>query len=132
MDLRTNGSIYPKDPLTNATPAFANITNLLHFTGNEKDDLLGYAQHLEMQGLITKKERDLLAMQNMQLKKLIDACQQKISSSKETIQSLEKEIRVLREKDTLLGRRKKKRELGNIETLKIGKGGMKKCIRALR
>ena len=43
LDLWTNGSIYPKDPLTNATPAFANITNLLHFTGNGKDGLLGYA-----------------------------------------------------------------------------------------
>ncbi len=132
LDLWTDGSIYPKDPITNAPPAFANITNLLHFTGDGKDGLLGYTQHLEMRGLIVEKQRDFLVMENTQLKKLNEACLQKISSNRETIQSLEKEIRGLREKDTLLGRRKRKRELGNIETLKIGSGGMKKRIRALR
>ena len=41
LDLWIDGSIYPKDPITNTPPLFTNITNLLHFIGNGKDGLLG-------------------------------------------------------------------------------------------
>ena len=97
MDLWTNGSIYPKDPITNAPPLFTNITNLLHFTVNGKDGLLGYTQHLEMQGSNAKMQRYFLATENMKLKKLNDTFAQKISSNKETIQILEKQTISLRE-----------------------------------
>ncbi|MCO5552125.1 hypothetical protein L7F22_005635 [Adiantum nelumboides] len=132
LDLRTDGSIYPKDPTTNVPPPFANITNLLHFTGDGKDGLLGYTEHLEMIGLNAERQINFLAMENMQLKKLNEACSQKILSNRETIQGLEKKITSLREKDTMLGSRKRKRDLCNIENMKIGSGGLKKRIRALR
>ncbi|MCO5607532.1 hypothetical protein L7F22_061729 [Adiantum nelumboides] len=132
LDLWTNGSIYPKDPTTNAPPPFPNINNLLHFTGDGKDGLLEYTEHLEMRGLNVKKQRNFLAMENMQLKKLNEACSQKILSNRETIQGLEKKITSLREKDTVLGSRKRKRDLCNIENMKIGSGGLKKRIQALR
>ncbi|WP_219824461.1 hypothetical protein, partial [Enterobacter cloacae complex sp. 4DZ1-17B1] len=64
MDLWTDGSIYPKDPTTNAPPPFANITNLLHFTSDGKDGLLGYTKHLEMRGLNAERQRNFLAMEN--------------------------------------------------------------------
>ncbi|MCO5564791.1 hypothetical protein L7F22_018459, partial [Adiantum nelumboides] len=105
LDLWTDGSIYPKDHTTNAPPPFANITNLLHFTGDGKDGLLGYTKHLEMRGL---------------------------NAERETIQGLEKKITSLQEKDTMLGSRKRKRDLCNVENMKIGNGGLKKQIQALR
>ncbi|MCO5567771.1 hypothetical protein L7F22_021466 [Adiantum nelumboides] len=71
-------------------------------------------------------------MENMQLKKLNEACSQKILSNKETIQGLEKKITSLREKDIVLGSRKRKRDLCNIKNTRIGSGGLKKQIRALR
>ncbi|RYA39139.1 hypothetical protein DD606_25835 [Enterobacter cloacae complex sp. GF14B] len=74
MDLWTNGSIYSKDPTTNVPPLFANITNLLHFIGDGKDGLLGYTEHLKMRGLDAERQRNFLAMENMQLKKLNEAC----------------------------------------------------------
>lgn len=132
LDLWADGSMYPKDPLTNAPPPFANITNLLHFTGNGLDGLLGYTQHLEMRGLNAEKQRDFLLKENVNLKQLNDACIQKALANRETIQSLEKKIKCLHEKETVLGRRKRKRDLCNIEDMKIGSGGMKRRIRALR
>ncbi|MCO5559335.1 hypothetical protein L7F22_012932 [Adiantum nelumboides] len=56
----------------------------------------------------------------------------KILSNKETIQGLEKNITSLQKKDTVLGSWKRKRDLCNIENMKIGSGGLKKQIRALR
>ncbi|MCO5554445.1 hypothetical protein L7F22_007975 [Adiantum nelumboides] len=71
-------------------------------------------------------------MENMQLKKLNEACSQKILSIRETIQGLEKKITSLQEKDTVLGNKKRKRDLCNIKNMKIGSGGLKKQLRALR
>ena len=111
LNLWANGSMYPKDPITNAPPSFANITNLLHFTGNGLDGLLGYTQHLEMRGLNAEKQRDFLLKDNVNLKQLNDACIQKALANRETIQSLEKKIICLHEKGTVLGRRKRKQDL---------------------
>ncbi|MCO5560855.1 hypothetical protein L7F22_014475 [Adiantum nelumboides] len=132
LDLWTDGSIYPKDPTTNAPPPFANITNLLHFMDDGKDGRLRYTKHLKMRELNAERQINFLAMENMQLKKLNEACSQKILSNKETIQGLKKKITSLQEKVTMLGSRKRKQDLCNIENMKIDSGGMKKQIRALR
>ena len=71
-------------------------------------------------------QRDFLATENMKLKNLNDAFAQKISSNKETIQILEKQIISLHEKDTMIGRWKIKQALCNIENLKVGSGWLKK------
>ncbi|MCO5588457.1 hypothetical protein L7F22_042413 [Adiantum nelumboides] len=104
----------------------------IKLTGDGKDGLLGYTEHLEMRGLNAERQRNFLAMENIQLKKLNEACSQKILSNKETIQGFEKKITSLREKDIVLGSRKRKQDLCNIENMKIDSGGLKKQIRVLK
>ena len=60
LNLWTDGLLYPKDPFTNAPPSFSNITNLLNFTGNGRQGLLGYAQHLEAIAKVTGQQMDFL------------------------------------------------------------------------
>ena len=55
LDLANDGLLYPKDPFTNTPPSFSNITNLLHFTGNGRQGLLGYAQHLEAKAKVVEQ-----------------------------------------------------------------------------
>lgn len=125
LDLWTDGSIYPKDPFSNAPPPFQNVTNLLHFVGDGKQGLLGYAQHLELQGTHACHQRDFLLMENITLKK------QALSSTK-TIGELEKKVESLRQKETALGPRQRKRKLNNIEAMAIGGGALKKRIQAAK
>lgn len=68
LDLWTNGSMYPKDPFTNTPPYFSNITNLLHFTGDCRRGLLGYAQHLEAKAMVTEQQRDFLLKERNEIK----------------------------------------------------------------
>ena len=50
----------------------------------------------------------------------------------ETVQELLKKIDAMRQKDTELGPRRRKRKLSNIHQLKLGSGGMKKRIHVVR
>lgn len=132
LDLWTDGSMYPKDPITNAPPPFSNITNLLHFTGDGRHGLLGYTKHLEMKAVFAEHQRDFLYKENIEIKNLNGLYAQKLMTNKETFQDLEKKIDDLRTKDTSLGLRKRKRRLCNIEKMKLGSGGMKKRVNAVR
>lgn len=46
IDLWTDGSIYPIDPITNAPPNFCNVTTFLRFLGDGANGLLGYCRRL--------------------------------------------------------------------------------------
>ena len=46
LDLWTDGALYPKDPFSQQSPPFHNITNLLGFVENGFDCLLGYYNRL--------------------------------------------------------------------------------------
>ena len=56
----------------------------------------------------------------------------RLKANKETIEDLERKIDTLRRKETALGPRKRKRKLSNIEEMKVGSGGMKKRVQAVR
>lgn len=132
LDLWTDGLLYPKDPFTNAPPSFSNVTNLLHFTGNGRQGLLGYAQHLEAKAKVAEQQRDYLQKESIEIKKLNECYAQKLMANKDTIEELEKKIDILRMKETALGLRKRKQKLSNIEKMKLGSGGMKKRVQAVR
>lgn len=132
LDLWTDGSMYPKDPFTNAAPSFSNVTNLLHFTGDGRQGLLGYAQHLEAKAMVAEQQRDLIQKESNELKKQNGWYAEKLMATRETIEDLEKKIDTLRKKETALGPRKRKQKLSNIEKMKAGSGGMKKRVQAVR
>ena len=46
INLWVEGHIYPSDPLTNASPPFCNVTELLRFIGDGKGGLFGYCYRL--------------------------------------------------------------------------------------
>lgn len=132
LDLWTDGSMYPKDPFTNTPPPFSNITNLLHFTGDGRRGLLGYAQHLEAKAMVAEQQRDFLLKERTEIRSQNEWYAQKLKANKETIEDLERKIDTLRRKETALGPRKRKRKLSNIEEMKVGSGGMKKRVQAVR
>lgn len=132
LDLWTDGRLYPRNPSTNATPPFSNVTSLLHFTGDGKQGLLGYIQQIESKAsglemlieVMSKKNNDLFAENQLLI--------QRLKSHEETIKELEKTVDRMRQKDTQLGLRRRKRKLTNIQQIKLGSGGAKKRIHAIR
>ena len=109
IDLWIDGRLYPKDPITNSTPPFKDITSLLNFAGNGYNGLLGYTQHLEATSNALTLERDLFEKENICLRKTMDQYVQTFLSDKETILGLEKQKDELRLKQTALGLRKRKK-----------------------
>ena len=132
MDLWTDGSLYPKNPATNAPPPFSNVTSLLHFTGDGKQGLLGYIQHIEARASSLEKVIKVLSRYNKDLHRQNEKFIGMLRSSEETVQELAKKIDAMRQKDTELGPRRRKRKLSNIHQLKLGSGGVKKRIHAVR
>ena len=130
VDLWCDGSLYPQDPYTNSTPPFSNPTTLLRFAGDGNKGLLGYCNAISTIPTIERVciEREMLA-------KLTAECNfkdEKIMAQEEKIEWLNKQLRVLRQKQTLLGPRQRRRKLRNIEDLGVGSGGIKKRIRSIR
>lgn len=132
IDLWIDGRLYPKDPFRNSTPPFKDITSLLNFAGDGHNGLLGYTEHLEAASNALRLERDLFEKENIYLKKTMDQCVQRISSDKETILGLEKQKEELRFKQTALGLRKREKKLQKYEQMKLGGGGIKKRIHAIK
>ena len=132
LDLWTDGKLYPKNPATNAPPPFSNVTSLLHFTGDGKQGLLGYIQHIEARASSLEKLVEVLSRDNKDLHRQNENIIGMLRSSEETEQELVKKIEAMRQKDTELGPRKRKRKLSNIHQLKLGSGGVKKRIHAVR
>ena len=87
---------------------------------------------MEVKSNALKLERDLFKKENIYLKKTMDQCVQRISSDKETILGLEKQKEELRFKQTALGLRKREKKLQKYEQMKLGGGGIKKRIHAIK
>ena len=132
LDLWTDGSLYPKNPQTNAPPPFCNVTSLLHFTGDGKQGLLGYIQNIESKASSLEKVIEVLSRGNKELYRQNQQSIELSRSYEETVQDLRKKIDTMRQKDTELGPRKRKRKLSNLHQLKLGSGGVKKRIHAIR
>lgn len=132
LDLWVDGRLYPKNPFTNSTPPFKDITSLLNFTGDNFNGLLGYTQSLEASSSVFKLEKDLLEKENICLKKTVEQSMRKILGDKETIAGLEKQRDDLRLKQTSLGLHKREKKLQKYEEMKLGGGGIKKRIHAIR
>lgn len=132
LDLWTDGRLYPKDPTTNATPPFSNVTSLVHFTGDGKQGLLGYIQRIESKTLSMEKVIDAMSARNKVLSEQNQQYITRARSCEESIKELEKKLDTLRQKDTELGPRRRKRKLSNLHQLKLGSGGVKKRIHAVR
>ncbi|KAI5074717.1 hypothetical protein GOP47_0010678 [Adiantum capillus-veneris] len=131
------------DPLAMSTPPCNNLTSLLHFVGDGSHGLLGYCNNLVIRNtqqaminleILKQQQPSLfnLLMQNSKLLQEQTLLKNKILSSKETIVELEKEVRRTRIKTTPLGLHQRCRSVSNIETLKVGSGGLKQRIQAIR
>lgn len=132
IDLWCDGSIYPIDPTTVSTPNFRNVTSLLKFVGDGSNGLLGYCNHLVADSYQVSNLNRSLVVQNAHLLEQQQLCMEKVTSSKVTIEELEKQVKKTRIKNTALGWRQRCKTISNIETLKVGSGGLKKRIRAVR
>ncbi len=128
VDLWCDGSLYPKDPHTNSTPPFSNPTTLLRFVGDGKEGLLNYCKSISTMSAMMHEE-------NTRVHKLKMECnlkEEKINTQQQEITWLNQQLQILRQKQTVLGPRQRRRKLKNIEDLKVGSGGIKKRIRAVR
>lgn len=132
IDLWCDGHLYPTHPLTSAWPNFSNPTSLLKFAGEGHNGLLGYCNSLSSNSnyfnhLYKSSSAQVEAMLMFQKQ-----CVQKVASQNETIKELEKSLEQARKKQTTLGLRQRWRTPSNIETLKVGSGGVKRRIRAVK
>ncbi|MCO5609167.1 hypothetical protein L7F22_063390 [Adiantum nelumboides] len=125
LDLWTDGTIYPCDPLTRATPPFNNSSSLMRFCGDGLIGLLGYTLNLQVDREIGRLERHLMEKENASMR-------QELGDLKNQLQDLKSQLRVARRKQTKLGLRERCRALRNIENLKRGGGGCSKRIKAVR
>lgn len=132
IDLWMDGNIYPKHPASNSAPPFRDITSFVNYLGDGYRGFHGYTRHLEAVSDTLQLEKDLLAKENLQLRHTLDLCNQKLESNEKIIQDLERDKENLRQKQTLLGLRKRERKLKDIDQLKIGCGGTKKRINAIK
>ena len=132
LDLWCDGSIYPMNPSTFTTPHFSNISSLLRFVGDGMRGLLGYCNHLVGNTQAISASHQILLQQIACLKEEQTQSIKKLDSLRETRTELEKELKRSRIKNTPLGLRQRCRNISNIETLKVGSGGLKRRIHAIR
>ena len=72
---------------------------------------LGYTQSLDAQNNILKFEQDVLERENVNLKYIIKQYKAKLCNSNETISIKKKKVNILREKQTVLGLRKREKKI---------------------
>ena len=132
IDIWSEGKIYPADPTTLCAPNFSTVTSLLMFAGDGYNGLLGYCHHLVADTHQTLANNQALLQQNTYLWKQHQTSMEKVASLNNTVEDLQKELKRSRMKNTPLGWRQRAKSISNIETLKLGSGGMKKRIRAVR
>ena len=132
IDIWSDGSIYPFDPTTMSTPNFNNASSLLRFVGDGASGLLGYCYHLLQNTHQVASLNNSLLLHNAFMLEQEKMYHSKMESANGTIVELEKAIKNARLKSTTLGLRHRCKTVANIETLKTGGGGLKKCIRAVR
>lgn len=83
IDLWTDGSLYPIDPLSSTQPPFQNITAMIRFIGDGWNGLLGYcirlhsqfvneaAQRMQMQSALTQSGAKIQEL-NLKIKALLE------------------------------------------------------------
>ena len=79
-----------------------------------------------------EKVIEVLSCRNKELHRQNQQSIELLRSYEENVQYLTKKINTMRQKDTELGTRKRKRKLSNLHQLKLGSGGVKKRIHAVR
>lgn len=129
VDLWVDGRMYPKHPITGSTPPFKDITSLVNYVGDGHDGLYGYTRHLAARNDILQLERDIVHKENHRFNQTVTHYAQILKGNTETITKLTQQ---LREKETALGRRQREKRLRDIEQLKVGSGGLKKRVRAIK
>ena len=132
IDLWCDGSLYPIDPQTISHPPFSNPTSLLRFTGDGITGLLGYCNSISATAQRERLHSQYLGAEVLYLREECRVQRQKLEEQGRQIETLTKQINTYREKETCIGPRKRKRKLKNVEELKVGSGGLKKRIKALR
>ena len=70
--------------------------------------------------------------ENINLKHTVEQYAQKLCTTNETIMDLQKQINALRTKRTKLGYQRREKKILPIGRLKLGAGGIKKRIHAIR
>jgi hypothetical protein len=98
---------------------------LVRFVGDGSNDLLGYCNNFSLQNQELMKICNTLTTTNISLV-------EKVTRQKETITEMEKEISKSKEKQTMLGLRRRRKTLSNVERLSIGGGALKRRIKATR
>ena len=132
IDLWTDGTLYPIDPMLGSAPAFFNITSLLRFAADGYAGLLGYTMHITAASDILRLERQFLQQENDALKKNLQEMselQKCLEEKSKIIKNLENRLARVKRRRTLLGERMREKSLRNIESLKLGSGG---CIRRIQ
>ena len=132
IDIWSDGKIYPIDPTTISPPNFTNVSSLLRFAGDGNFGLLGYCHHLTENSEKLANMNKSLLVHNAYLLEQQNVYIDKLKSANGTIANLERDIKTARLKNTTLGLRQRCKSVSNIETLRIGGGGLKKRIRAVR
>ena len=79
-----------------------------------------------------EKVIEVLSYRNKELHRHNQQSIELLRSYEENVQYLTKKIDTMRQKDTELGPQKRKRKLSNLHQLKLGSGGVKKRIHAIR
>lgn len=162
IDLWTDGSLYPMDPISGAPPTFRNITMLLRFIGDGFNGMLGYCirlhslfldetrkrLHVETlyQQLQTKYAEDVNKL-NHKVADLIEQQKVQLKESKERLRSffritdnyvhLQHSTRNMRRRiDHLthlpLGFQARKRKRQSVDLLASNSGARKRRLRATR
>ena len=125
IDIWSDSKLYPTDPITKSVPPFSNCSSLLRYIGDGANGLLGYVYNLA-------SDIDIMKLSNHLLKHEWDIVALIVEHQKENISTLEKTIKDLRRKQTLLAPRLRQRKLKNVESLKRGSGGCSRRIKAVR
>ena len=132
IDLWTDGSFYPIDPMLGTAPAFYNITSLLCFAADGYTGLLGYTMHLTATSDLLRLERQFLQQENEALKKSLQEMrelQKCLEEKSKIIKNLETRLAKVKRRKTLIEEHVREKALRNIESLKLGSGG---CIRRIQ
>ena len=132
IDLWCDGSLYPIDRQTISHPCFSNPTSLLRFIGDGVIGLLGYCNSISTIAQSERLHSQYLGAEVLYLREECRVQSQKLEEQGRQIETLTKQINTYREKETCIGPRKRKRKLKNVEELKVGSGGLKKRIKAIR
>ena len=94
--------------------------------------MLGYCNALSSQANLLKYFNDLLVNEISILKTQLQQCKLELEDKTKSICNVQRTLRDLHAKKTLLGERERERKVKNVETLKCGYGGLKRIIQISR